>query len=68
VGEVVEMLARLTLAETGALESLNPGRAPVILGGVLVAEGVMEAVAAEEAVVSIHDTLDGVVAELLALP
>ncbi len=67
VTEVVEILAGLTLEETAALHSLNPKRAPVILGGVLIAEGVMDAVGAEEAVVSIHDTLDGVVAGLLAL-
>lgn len=68
IGDVVDMLAGMSLEKTMKLESLNPRRAPVILGGVLIAEGVMDAVGADTVTVSIHDTLDGVVAELLALP
>jgi len=67
VGAVVDMLAGLSIEDTMKLPSLNPKRAPVILGGVLIAEGVMNAVGAGVAEVSIHDTLDGVVADLLAL-
>lgn len=66
VAEAVEMLAGLSLEATAALGSLDPKRAPVILGGVVVAEVVMEHCGVEEAVVSVHDTLDGVVMQLLA--
>jgi exopolyphosphatase/pppGpp-phosphohydrolase len=58
----------MTLAETAAIPSLDPKRAPVILGGALVAEGVMDVLAAEVVIVSEHDTLDGAAAQLLALP
>lgn len=65
---VIEALAGMTLAETAAIPSLDPKRAPVILGGALVAEGVMDVLAAEVVIVSEHDTLDGAAAQLLALP
>lgn len=64
VSQTVERLAGLTVEETARLTP--PMRAPVILAGVIVAEGVMEAVRADEAVVSVHDTLDGVASALLA--
>jgi exopolyphosphatase / guanosine-5'-triphosphate,3'-diphosphate pyrophosphatase len=66
VSETVERLAGLTVAETARLTPAM--RAPVILAGVIVAEGVMAAVRASEAVVSVHDTLDGVGSALLAQP
>lgn len=65
VGEVVGMLAGLTLEETEALPSLNPKRASAILGGVLVAEGVMDVLGMDRAMASVHDSLDGVAAALL---
>ena len=68
VGTIVEIMAQLTVEETAALPGLDPKRAPVILGGILVAEGVMDALGADSAVVSEHDTLDGVAMTLLALP
>ena len=40
----------------------------MILGGALVAEGVMDALGAAEALVSEHDTLDAVAMQLLAIP
>ncbi len=67
LGSVIESLAAKTLAETEAIPALDPKRAPVILGGALVAEGVMSVLAADEALISEHDTLDGVAMELLAL-
>ncbi len=63
---VAEMLAGLTVEQTRELGTLNPARAPVILGGTLVAEAVMRVVGVDEAVVSVRDTLDGVVTRLLA--
>ncbi len=63
----VEFLSELTVEEAAALGTLNPKRAPVILGGMIVAEMVMDRVGASEAVVSVRDTLDGVASELLGL-
>lgn len=68
VGRIVDIMALLTVEETAALPGLDPKRAPVILGGILIAEGVMDALGADTAVVSEHDTLDGVAMTLLALP
>ena len=65
---LIDSLAGKTEAETAAIPSLDPKRAPVILAGALIAEGVMEALGTEEVLVSEHDTLDGVALELLALP
>lgn len=64
----IDLLAGMTVEETAAIPALDPKRAPVILGGAVVAEAVMEALGVEEATVSEHDTLDGLAMELLALP
>ena len=64
----IDFLAGKTEAETAAIPSLDPKRAPVILAGALIAEGVMEILGMDEVLVSEHDTLDGVALELLALP
>jgi exopolyphosphatase / guanosine-5'-triphosphate,3'-diphosphate pyrophosphatase len=64
--EVIDHLAGLTVDQTARIPSLHPRRAPVILAGALIAEGVMEAVGLDEAVASFHDTLDGVAMGLLA--
>jgi exopolyphosphatase/guanosine-5'-triphosphate,3'-diphosphate pyrophosphatase len=66
--EQITTLAGLTVEETAAIPCLDPKRAPVILGGALVAAGVMDVLAVDEVVVSERDTLDGVAMELLALP
>lgn len=65
---LIDSLAGKTVGETAAIPSLDPKRAPVILAGALIAEGVMEVLGVKEVVVSEHDTLDGVALELLALP
>lgn len=65
---LIELLASMTVEDTAAIPALDPKRAPVILGGALVAEAVMAALGVEEATVSEHDTLDGLAMELLALP
>lgn len=68
VRAMIDILADLDLEETAHLPGLAPKRAEVILGGILVAEGVMEALGAETATVSEHDTLDGVARSVLAIP
>ncbi|MEX1125731.1 MAG: exopolyphosphatase [Acidimicrobiia bacterium] len=68
VGRIVDIMAQLTIEETALLPGLDPKRGPVILGGILVAEGVMDVLGADSAVVSEHDTLDGVAMSLMALP
>jgi exopolyphosphatase/guanosine-5'-triphosphate,3'-diphosphate pyrophosphatase len=71
VGEVtavVERLAGLSIEETAAIPGFNPGRAPVMLGGAVVAEGVLRALGMAHARISIRDSMDGVAASLLALP
>ena len=67
LAETIDSLASKTLEETAAIAALDPKRAPVILGGALVAEGVMDILEVDEAMVSEHDTLDGVAMELLAI-
>jgi exopolyphosphatase / guanosine-5'-triphosphate,3'-diphosphate pyrophosphatase len=60
-------LATMTVEETAATPSLDPARAPVILSGAVVALCVMEALDADTVVVSEHDSLDGLAAEMLDL-
>lgn len=59
-------LGALSVAETNNLTGLAPGRAPVIYGGVVVAEAVMDTVGAASCLVSEADLLDGIVAGLVA--
>lgn len=61
-------LAGLTVDETAAIPSLDPGRAPVILAGAVIAVVVLETAGADEVIVSEQDTLDGLARELLAVP
>jgi exopolyphosphatase/guanosine-5'-triphosphate,3'-diphosphate pyrophosphatase len=68
LAEVIETLAGMSVEETSGIPSLDPKRAPVILGGALVAEAVMDALGADQATISEQDSLDGVAMELLALP
>lgn len=65
---VARSLAGLSVEETAAIPSLDPGRAPVILAGAVVAAAVMEAVGEDVVLVSEHDTLDGLAMELMAVP
>jgi exopolyphosphatase/guanosine-5'-triphosphate,3'-diphosphate pyrophosphatase len=67
VDEIVNRLAGLTVAETAAIPSMDPGRAPVILAGAVVASGVLRHLGAAELIVSEKDTLDGLATELLGL-
>lgn len=61
----VERLAAMTLEETSGIPGLDPARAPVMLGGTIVAEGAMNAAGAESVTVSRRDLLDGVVGSLI---
>ena len=59
-GGLVASLSRLTVAETVAIPSLDPGRADVLLGGAIVVERAIARSGASEVVVSEADILDGV--------
>ena len=58
--EIAAQLAGLTAAETAAIPSLDPARAPVLLGGAMVVSGALRHVEASDAVVSEADILDGI--------
>ncbi len=61
----VARLAGMSLQETSLISGLDPARAPVILAGTIIAEGVVKALACAPVTVTNHDLLDGVVAGLL---
>jgi exopolyphosphatase/guanosine-5'-triphosphate,3'-diphosphate pyrophosphatase len=61
---LVDRLAPLTIAETEAIPALDPARAPVLLGGAVVAERAVRYSGADAIVVSEHDILDGIVRSL----
>ena len=65
LGRLVERLAGMTVAETAAIPSLDPARAPVILSGAVVAEAAVRRSGRSEVVVSESDILDGMIATLL---
>ncbi|MGD2102448.1 MAG: Ppx/GppA phosphatase family protein [Acidimicrobiia bacterium] len=66
--EMIGRLAAMTLEETGAIPSLDPARAPVILAGAVVAGCVLEIAGVASALVSERDSLDGLASELVAVP
>jgi exopolyphosphatase/guanosine-5'-triphosphate,3'-diphosphate pyrophosphatase len=57
----VDHLAMLPIEETAALPGLDPARAPVILGGAVVAAACLEVLGVDHVLISTHDLLDGVV-------
>ncbi len=61
---LVGLLASLTLEATADLPGLDPARAPVILGGALVARESVRQLGADRVIVSERDLLDGVVAAI----
>jgi exopolyphosphatase/guanosine-5'-triphosphate,3'-diphosphate pyrophosphatase len=65
VAALVDRLSRLSVSQTAALPSLEPRRAPIILSGAVIAEQVLRTIGAERVIVSEHDLLDGLAAELL---
>lgn len=64
----VDRLAPMTDDEKRRIPGLDPARAPVILGGAIVAQAVMTLLEATEIVISEHDLLDGLAAELASAP
>ncbi len=67
LSDVTSMLSSMTLAETAAIPSLDPKRAPVILAGGVLACGVMKVLDVTQIRISERDTLDGAAGHLLAL-
>ncbi len=57
---LVDRLAAMELDDIVAIPSLDPARAPVVVGGVLVAEQALAVAGTERLVVSESDLLDGV--------
>lgn len=62
---LVDFLAGMTVAESEAIPSLDPARAPVILGGAVVAVSSLLALDLDEVHISEQDLLHGIVGELL---
>ncbi|MEX0825625.1 MAG: Ppx/GppA phosphatase family protein [Acidimicrobiia bacterium] len=58
---LVDRLAGLTVEETAAIPSLEPKRAPVLLGGAIVAREAVRASGRDSVTVSEADLLDGIV-------
>ena len=66
--DVVERLCDMRLEDTEAIPSLDPKRAPVIRAGAIVAHAVVGALGVDSTLISVKDTLDGAVLELLHVP
>lgn len=64
IDRLVGLLAGLTVDEIAGIPSMDPNRAPVILGGALIARGAIRRLDMEEVKISERDLLDGVVAGL----
>jgi exopolyphosphatase/guanosine-5'-triphosphate,3'-diphosphate pyrophosphatase len=58
--DLVDRLAGMTLREIEAIPSMDPARAPVMLGGAIVVERALAAIGAADVTVSEADILDGV--------
>lgn len=63
---IVSHLAGLSIEQTAAIPSLEPARAPMLLGGAIVVLAALRVSGAGSAIVSEHDLLDGLMADLLA--
>lgn len=57
-------LAKLTTAETAAIPSLDPARAPVVLAGAVIAHESLRRLACPEILISESDLLDGLIASI----
>ena len=62
---IVDHLAGLTVEETAAIPSLEAARAPMLLGGAVVVLAALRIAGTGSAIVSEHDLLDGLMADLL---
>lgn len=65
LGRWIDRLATLSVEETARLPGIEPRRAPVILGGAIVAEQALAALDVRDCLVSERDLLDGIVARLI---
>ncbi len=65
IERMVTWLGTLTLKDKQAIRALNPARAPMILGGAIVAETAMHVLGLDKVEITSHDTLDGVCLSLL---
>jgi exopolyphosphatase/guanosine-5'-triphosphate,3'-diphosphate pyrophosphatase len=65
LGTLIARLGELTIEETAAIPSLDPARAPVILGGAIVAEAALRRSGRRELTISESDILDGIALKLL---
>lgn len=63
ISECIEWLSSLELADRSQVAGLHPDRAPVILGGLLVLEGMLTGFGLEGCTVSDSDILDGIAME-----
>ena len=68
IDELLARLAALPLAVRRELPGLEPERAPVIVGGVLIVRQLLRHLGLEELEVSEHDLLDGIALEAAELP
>jgi exopolyphosphatase / guanosine-5'-triphosphate,3'-diphosphate pyrophosphatase len=59
LGPMLEMLARMPLAERRTVPGLHPDRAPTIVAGVLILEQVLDAFALDRVEISENDILQG---------
>jgi exopolyphosphatase / guanosine-5'-triphosphate,3'-diphosphate pyrophosphatase len=64
VERLIGLFATQTIEETAAIPALDPARAPVILAGTIIARETMRHLGAREVIVSEHDLLDGIIAQL----
>lgn len=64
VGGWVEELAAMSVSRRSTLPGLDPARGPVILGGAVVAGVMMERLGSDRVLVSVRDSLDGLVASI----
>ncbi len=62
---IIGSLADMSVDETAAIPSLEPARAPVLLGGAIVVRAALDVSGAAEVLVSENDLLDGLMAHLL---
>ena len=68
IEELLDRLARMTLAERRALPGLDPARAPVIVGGALIVREVLRRYGLDEIEFSVRDLLDGAALAAAELP
>ena len=68
IDELLARLAALPVAERRELPGLEPERAPVIVGGVVIVRELLRHLGLDELEVSEHDILDGIALEAAELP